>query len=166
MKVKANDLFWTAPKAYIPALQKDASLLRGRLKLAEALELPDVDMADMDESDLSDDNGNGSSHSTATEKKPKKTHTSHLPCNIKASNDYREITNCVYAISMNPPPDVLHMLSDSKADCLDQASMKDTHKLNNFLQFIYRGSIRANQKMQLYCIPDRTRELAMAFLKG
>lgn len=170
MKIKANDMFWTAPKAYIPALQKDASLLRGRLTLAKALELPDVDMADMDESDGSDDDAYGSFHSTTkekeNEKKTGKTHTSHLPCNIKASNDYREISNCVYAISMNPPPDVLHMLSDSKADGLDQASMKDTHKLNNFLQFIYRGSIRANRKMQLYCIPDRTRDLAEAFLKG
>lgn len=161
MKVKACDLIWTAPKAHMAALQKDASLLRGRLKLARSLELAESELTDGGEegNEAYGVNKEGLTEST-------KSHSSFLPCSIKASNDFREITNCVYAITMNPPPDVLNMLADDKAAGLNHQNMVDTYQLNNFLQFIYRGSIRANQKMQLYCIPDRTRASVQTFLEA
>ena len=150
MKIKSDDVFWTAPSKFRSVLEKHAKLLRGKLTLDRPLEFSDGCTIETDE-DFSAKKDTSSS--------------TFFPCNYKASNELRHVTNCVYAITMNPRPDVMNMLSDKTADGLDRNNMTEVYQLNNCLQFIYRGCIRAKKKMQLYCIPDQTRELVQKFLK-
>lgn len=72
-------------------------------------------------------------------------------------------TNCLYAFSLNPPPDVLNLLASTSG--LDSTKIVDTFKLNNLLQFIYRGSIRDNKSMNLCIIPGHTKNLLLDYLR-
>ena len=137
---------------YKQKIEAVAPKLRGKITLQQPLELADVNEDFIDKSDLKEiDEQQGT------------THSSWLPCNIKARNDFGHITNCLYAFSLNPPPSVLILLS--RISELESEKIKATFKLNNLLQFIYRGSIREKQPMNLCIIPADTRALLDDFLK-
>ena len=153
LKANKNDIFWTCPKAYKQKIEAVAPKLKGKITLQQPLELADVNEEFIDKSDLKEiDEEQGT------------THSSWLPCNIKARNDFGHITNCLYAFSLNPPPSVINLLVSSSK--IDADKIKTTFKLNNLLQFIYRGSIRENKPMNLCIIPADTRALLDEFLKG
>jgi hypothetical protein len=152
LKAGKDDIFWTCPKAYKQKIEAVAPKLRGKITLQQPLELADVNEDFIDKSDLKEID---EQHGT--------THSSWLPCNIKARNDFGHITNCLYAFSLNPPPSVLILLS--RISELESEKIKATFKLNNLLQFIYRGSIRQNKPMNLCIIPADTRALLDDFLK-
>jgi hypothetical protein len=152
LKASKDDIFWTCPKAYKQKLEVVAPKLRGKITLKQPLELADVNEDFIDKNVLKEvDDEQGI------------THSSWLPCNIKARNDFGHITNCLYAFSLNPPPSVLNLLTATSG--IELEKIKATFKLNNLLQFIYRGSIRQNKPMNLCIIPADTRALLDDFLK-
>lgn len=146
MRASKENIIWTAPKRLRTTIEKETSRLRGKIKLEKNFELADSDLMDEDELD----------------EQQNTIHTTWLPCNIKASNDFRHITNCLYAYSLNPPPDVLNLLTTGSELCRND--ILDTFKLNNLLQFIYRGSIRDNKPMNLCILPEHTKMLLKEFL--
>lgn len=146
MNAKRDNIIWTAPKQYKPLLQKSASRLNGTIVTKQKIELIDSEFLDFDELEV---------HSSTKQ-------STWLPCNIKATNSYGHITNCLYAFSVNPQPDVLNLLS--KCSGLSKSNMINTFKLNNLLQFIYRGSIRNNVKMNLCILPEDTKQLLLNYL--
>lgn len=147
MADRAN-LFWTCPKFIRTDIESNASKLKGKITLQKPYEVADTEFSDLSEID----------EQSGTE------HSSWLPCNIKARNDFRHITNCIYAFSLNPPPSILNLLEATSG--LDKGKIEATFKLNNLLQFIFRGSIRENKPMKLCIIPHRTRGLLDEFLRA
>jgi len=146
MKTSKENIIWTAPKKLRTTIEKHTSRLRGKINLEKKFELADSDFLDEDELD----------------EQQNSVHSTWLPCNIKASNDFRHITNCLYAYSLNPPPDVLNLLATGSE--FNRNDILDTFKLNNLIQFIYRGSIRDNKPMNLCIIPEHTERLFKEFL--
>ena len=152
LKADKDDIFWTCPKAYKQKIEAAAPKLKGKITLQQPLELADVNEDFIEISDLKE-----------IDEEQGITHSSWLPCNIKARNDFGHITNCLYAFSLNPPPSVLNLLTGTSG--IGANKIKDTFKLNNLLQFIYRGSIREEKPMNLCIIPADTRALLDDFLK-
>lgn len=146
MQADKTNLIWTCPKSFRPDIEADAYKLKGKITLESPLEVADSELDDFSELD----NQKGIEHS------------SWLPCNIKARNDFRNITNCLYAFSLNPPPSILNLLTETSG--LKKEDIEATFKLNNLMQFIFRGSIRENKSMNICIIPQRTRELLDRFL--
>jgi hypothetical protein len=142
-----SNVFWTCPKSFRSDIESNAYRLKGKITLKLPFEVADAEFDDISELD----NQNGSEHS------------SWLPCNIKARNDFRHITNCLYAFSLNPPPAVLNLLEATSG--LKKTEIEATFKLNNLLQFIFRGSIRENKPMKLCIVPQTTRSLLDGFLR-
>ena len=147
-----SDIFWTCPKGHRETVEKLVPKLRGKITLQKALEVADVNEDFIEDDALAE-----------KDEQDGKTHSSWLPCNIKARNDFGHITNCLYAFSLNPPPSVLNLLV--KTSGIKANKINATFKLNNLLQFIYRGSIRQNKPMNLCIIPADTRALLDDFLK-
>lgn len=147
MKASKENIFWTAPKNCKTTIEKYSQRLRGKIRLKSKFEVAYSDFIDTKEMDNQES----------------LIHTTWLPCNIKASNDFKHVTNCLYAFSLNPPPDVLNLLASTSG--LDSTKIVDTFKLNNLLQFIYRGSIRDNKPMNLCIIPEHTKKLLLDYLK-
>jgi hypothetical protein len=147
MDAQKTNVFWTCPKSFRADIETNAYRLKGKITLEAPLEIADTESDDISELD----NQKGTEHS------------SWLPCNIKARNDFRHITNCLYAFSLNPPPAILNILEATSG--LKKAEIEATFKLNNLLQFIFRGSIRENKPMKLCIVPQTTRALLDGFLK-
>lgn len=147
MLADKGNVFWTCPKNFRADVEANASRLKGKITLEVPFEVADTELDDVSELDTQ----------KGTE------HSSWLPCNIKARNDFRHITNCLYAFSLNPPPAILNLLEATSG--LKKTEIEATFKLNNLLQFIFRGSIRENKPMKLCIIPETTRGLLDAFLK-
>ena len=152
LNADASNIFWTCPKDYKGNVEKLVPKLRGKITLQKTLEI-----AQVNEDFIEDDELGEKDEQKGT------THSSWLPCNIKARNDFGHITNCLYAFSLNPPPSVLNLLV--KTSGISAKKINATFKLNNLLQFIYRGSIRQNKPMNLCIIPADTRALLDDFLK-
>jgi hypothetical protein len=151
-KADKDNIFWTCPKDYKSKIEAAAPKLRGKITLQQPLELADVNEDFIEDDELAEkDEEKGT------------THSSWLPCNIKARNDFGHITNCLYAFSLNPSPSLVNLLTGSSG--IGANKIKATFKLNNLLQFIYRGSIRQNKPMNLCIIPADTRALLDDFLK-
>jgi len=147
LKAKSDSIIWTCPKSMRSEIERNASRLKGRITLQAPLEIADSIL----KIDSESDNQSG------------KEHSSWLPCNIKARNDFRHINNCLYAFSLNPPPTVVNLLADNSST--NENDIISTFKLNNLLQFIFRGSIRENKPMNLCIIPHVTRNLLLEFLE-
>jgi hypothetical protein len=147
-----SNIFWTCPKDHKGTVEKLVPKLRGKVTLQKPFEIADVNEDFIDNDDIAE-----------SDDQKGKTHSSWLPCNIKARNDFGHITNCLYAFSLNPPPSVLNLLV--KTSGISAKKINATFKLNNLLQFIYRGSIRQNKPMNLCIIPADTRALLDDFLK-
>jgi hypothetical protein len=147
-----SNIFWTCPKGHRTEVERLVPKLRGKVTLQKPLEIADVNEDFIEDDDIAE-----------SDEEKGKTHSSWLPCNIKARNDFGHITNCLYAFSLNPPPLVLNLLV--KTSGISAKKINATFKLNNLLQFIYRGSIREKQPMNLCIIPADTRALLDDFLK-
>jgi hypothetical protein len=152
LRAGTSDIFWTCPKRYRTEVERLVPKLRGKITLQKQLEVADVNEDFIEHDDLAE-----------SDEQDGKTHSSWLPCNIKARNDFGHITNCLYAFSLNPPPSLVNLLTGTSG--IGAQKIKATFKLNNLLQFIYRGSIRQNKPMNLCIIPADTRALLDDFLK-
>jgi hypothetical protein len=152
LRAGTSNIFWTCPKKHRTTVEKLVPKLRGKITLQKQLEVADVNEDFIEHDDLAE-----------SDEQDGKTHSSWLPCNIKARNDFGHITNCLYAFSLNPSPSLVNLLTGTSG--IGAQKIKATFKLNNLLQFIYRGSIRQNKPMNLCIIPADTRALLEDFLK-
>ena len=152
LRADASNIFWTCPKRYRAEVERLVPKLRSKITLQKALEVAEVNEDFIEYDNLAE-----------SDEQDGKTHSSWLPCNIKARNDFGHITNCLYAFSLNPPPSLVNLLTGTSG--IGANKIKATFKLNNLLQFIYRGSIREKQPMNLCIIPADTRALLDDFLK-
>ena len=147
-----NNIFWTCPKERREEVEKLVPKLRGKITLEKSFEIADVNENFIDDDVLAE-----------SDKQEGTTHSSWLPCNIKARNDFGHINNCLYAFSLNPSPSMVNLLTGTSG--IKANKINATFKLNNLLQFIYRGSIRQDKPMNLCIIPADTRALLDDFLK-
>ena len=152
LRAGTSNIFWTCPKKHRTTVEKLVPKLRGKITLQKQFEVADVNEDFIEHDDLAE-----------SDEQDGKTHSSWLPCNIKARNDFGHITNCLYAFSLNPSPSLVNLLTGTSG--IGAQKIKATFKLNNLLQFIYRGSIRQNKPMNLCIIPADTRALLEDFLK-
>lgn len=79
--------------------------------------------------------------------------------NMRASNEYRDCTNCIYAVNIYP-----HGSLDSHLRQFDVQIDKDLFALSEVIQFIFRGSIREHKDMYVYILSERMLKLVKDWL--
>ena len=77
-----------------------------------------------------------------------------LPCNTKATNNYRDYKLCMYPININKRPTEISYLSERGVDF-----NKELYALSEMIQFIWRGCIRQGQPMKVLVVSKRMRKL-------
>lgn len=77
-----------------------------------------------------------------------------LPMNIRATNDYRNYTLCMYAVNIFKNPVEVNYL-DSNGISVDE----DTFALSEMIQFIWRGAIRQGKPMKVLILSQRMKNL-------
>lgn len=83
----------------------------------------------------------------------------HIPWNIKAVNNFKDHSYCVYGVNIfKDPTEVEYMRS------LGVEVESDTWSLSEMIQFIYRGAIRQNRPMKLMVFSKRMRGLLEEWL--
>lgn len=73
-----------------------------------------------------------------------------VPKNMRASNEYRGFSNCIYTINIYPHTSVVEHLA-SFGIYVD----KDEYALSELIQFIFRGSIRLHKDMYVCILSQR-----------
>jgi hypothetical protein len=84
-----------------------------------------------------------------------------LPMNIRATNDYRNYTLCMYAVNIFKNPVEVNYLS-SNGITVDE----DTYALSEMIQFIWRGCIRQGKPMKVLILSKRMQTLLEGWLNG
>jgi len=77
-----------------------------------------------------------------------------LPMNIRATNDYRNYTLCMYAVNIFKNPVEVNYLKSNGIE-----ADEDTYALSEMIQFIWRGAIRQGKPMKVLVLSDRMRKL-------
>ena len=80
--------------------------------------------------------------------------------NMRASNEYRDCTNCIYMVNIYP-----HGSLDSHLRQFDVQIDRDLFALSEVVQFIFRGSIRKHEDMYVYILSERMLHLVQDWLK-
>lgn len=83
-----------------------------------------------------------------------------LPCNIRATNDYKDRQYCVYAMNRYKNPIEATYLLQQKAQVSE-----DDFALGEMIQFMFRGAIRENKPMTILILSKRMRGLLEEWLK-
>ena len=82
-----------------------------------------------------------------------------VPKNMRASNEYKDCSNCIYTINVFPHVSIKnHLLSFGVV--LDD----DKIALSELIQFIFRGAIREYQEMSVLILSNRMRGLLKDWL--
>lgn len=93
------------------------------------------------------------------EKDKDKEGVSFLPCNIRATNKYRNYWLCVYAMNrFKNPVEKRYMMNNGAI--VDE----DSFALGELLQFVFRGTIRKQENMKLLVLSKRMRGLLEEWL--
>ena len=82
-----------------------------------------------------------------------------LPMNIRATNDYRNYTLCMYAVNIFKNPVEVNYLQ-SNGITVDS----DMFALSEMIQFIWRGAIRQGKPMKVLILSERMRNLLIKWL--
>jgi hypothetical protein len=82
-----------------------------------------------------------------------------LPMNIRATNDYRNYTLCMYAVNIFKNPVEVNYLQ-SNGITVDS----DMFALSEMIQFIWRGAIRQGKPMKVLILSERMRNLLTKWL--
>lgn len=77
-----------------------------------------------------------------------------LPMNIRATNDYRNYTLCMYAVNIFKNPVEVNYLKENGIE-VDE----DTFALSEMIQFIWRGAIRQGKPMKVLILSQRMKKL-------
>lgn len=83
-----------------------------------------------------------------------------LPMNIRATNDYRNYSLCMYAVNIFKNPIEVNYLQSNgiKVD-------EDVFALSEMIQFIWRGAIRQGKPMKVLILSERMRNLLIKWLE-
>ena len=84
-----------------------------------------------------------------------------LPFNCRATNDFKSVENVAYMVNVFLPPILKRAAYEKETEFSD-----DVHSLGEMLQFLYRGCIRENKKMNIYIPSSRMRNLLFRWLDG
>lgn len=84
-----------------------------------------------------------------------------LPMNIRATNDYRNYTLCMYAVNIFKNPIEVNYLKSNGIE-VDE----DTYALSEMIQFIWRGNIRQGKPMDVLVLSTRMRNLLEEWING
>lgn len=79
--------------------------------------------------------------------------------NMRASNEYRDCTNCIYAVNIYP-----HGTLDSHLRQFGVELDRNLYALSELVQFIFRGSIRQHQDMYVYILSERMEKLLLEWI--
>lgn len=82
-----------------------------------------------------------------------------LPCNIRATNDFRDRTHCIYAMNRYLNPIEVNYIK-ANGGSVDS----DLYALGELIQFIYRGSIRKQKPMTLLILSKRMERLLQEWM--
>lgn len=82
-----------------------------------------------------------------------------VPKNMRASNEYAEFTNCLYAVNVYPDMTLVNHLAQFGIQ-VD----KDGYALSEMIQFLFRGSIRQHKEMYILILSNRMRKLLEDYL--
>lgn len=88
----------------------------------------------------------------------------HLPLNIRATNDHKDKSFCVYAANMFP-----NVIDGSYIGSLGvEVTEEDMNlfTLSNLIQFMFRGTIRQGKPMKILVLSKRVRQLLEAWLSS
>lgn len=77
-----------------------------------------------------------------------------LPCNTKATNNYKDYSLCVYTINIFKNPIEVGYLRERGVEF-----NKDQYALSEMIQFIWRGCIRQGKPMKVLVLSNRMRKL-------
>lgn len=83
-----------------------------------------------------------------------------LPCNARATNEYRSCTHVVYAYNLFPNAYLCSFLANARVP-LD----KDHWALSELIQFIMRSAVRDGNPIELYLPSERMRRILVDFLE-
>ncbi len=98
-------------------------------------------------------NGKGFSKAAKGELEP------FLPCNTKATNNYRDYSLCMYTINVYKNPMEVGYLRERGVE-FD----KDKYALSEMIQFVWRGCIRQGKPMKLLVLSNRMKKLLEGWL--
>lgn len=82
-----------------------------------------------------------------------------LPMNIRATNNYRDYTLCMYAVNIFKNPVEVNYLKSNGID-----ADEDMFALSEMIQFVWRGAIRQGKPMKVLILSDRMRELLIKWI--
>ncbi len=82
-----------------------------------------------------------------------------LPWNTKATNDYRDHTLCMYTVNLYKSVREVQYLA-SRGITFNE----DLYSTSEMLQFVFRGSLRKGEAMQLLVVSERMEDLLLKWL--
>ena len=74
--------------------------------------------------------------------------------NMRASNEYRDCVNCIHMVNTYPNGSL-----ESHLQSFGVVIDRDKYALSELIQFVFRGSIRQHEEMDLYILSNRMRKL-------
>lgn len=83
-----------------------------------------------------------------------------VPKNMRASNEYRDCTNCIYCVNVYPHVSITNHLKSFGIE-LDE----NKYALSELIQFMFRGCIREGEEMSILVLSNRMRSLLENWLK-
>ena len=97
--------------------------------------------------------------SKAESEKQEKRNSCFVPCNAKATNDFKDRWVLAYLINLNMNPEIAKFFSPIKVD-------KNQFSLGMLLQWIWRSRIRDDKPIELYLPSPRMRQLLSDWFEG
>ena len=82
-----------------------------------------------------------------------------VPCNSRATNDYKDKTNCAYLINRYYNPMINRFFTDKGVKIEE-----DIWALSELIQWLFRSAIREEKEVNLYMPSSRMRSLLKDWL--
>ena len=143
LKVKADDIIWTCPKAWQNKL-RGAGYITVRQLTKDERKLPCREREQL-----------------------QKRLSCWVACNARATNDYGDRGTLAYCCNMYCNPFITRYFElKSKKDNLDISVDQDMFALSCMLQWIWRSRIRNGQPITIYIPSERMRKLFLMWLYG
>lgn len=145
-KAKTPEIMWTAPKDFSKYLKGNGYVRRG---------LTDEEKRQLEHADAE------------TAKRIRDKAECFVPCNARASNNYRDRRVLIYAINLYVNPYVSRYFENrNEVDHTDIHVDCEAFALQAMLQWVWRSCIRDGKPIELYIPFKRMRDLLTAWLDG
>lgn len=144
-KASNGDIMWTCFKEYEDKL-KGSGYIRSRNMTNDEKNLPKKEMDDL-----------------------KKKLSCFVPCNARATNNYKDRWALAYCIDMRFHPMIRKMFTVRNEERINRGAEpinpdEDLYSLSSLIQWIFRSRIRENQPITIYIPSKRMRELFAAWM--